>query len=118
MERHWCRPASHLTHACLLQPHVYSRKLARSFRLLGLTFTYRLYKDPNIKNALLTGIFVGCMFATKETFVITLFAWVVGLVACFALIHINRNSENKNSQTISSTLSRQLERLIGVCFFL
>ena len=65
------------------------------FGLLGLTFTYRLYKDPNIKNALLTGIFVGCMFATKETFVITLFAWVVGLVASFALIQINRNSEKQ-----------------------
>ena len=63
------------------------------FGLLGLTFTYRLYKNPNTKNALLTGIFVGCMFATKETFVITLFAWVIGLVACFALIHFNRNSE-------------------------
>ena len=65
------------------------------FGLLGLTFTYRLYKDPSIKNALLTGIFVGSMFATKETFVITLFAWIVGLVACSALIQINRNREKQ-----------------------
>ena len=62
------------------------------FGLLGLTFTYRLYKDPNIKNALFAGISVGCMFATKETSVITLFAWIIGLATCISLIHLSRDS--------------------------
>ena len=89
------------------------------FGLLGLTFTYRLYNDPNIKNALLTGFFVGCMFATKETFVITLFAWVIGLVACFTIVQLNRNSEKQKlkSYLICAGLASLSVLLVSAFFY-
>jgi len=60
------------------------------FGMLGLAFAFRLFTQPNYKNALLCGISVGCMFATKETFIITVSAWALALAACYALTHFRR----------------------------
>ena len=88
------------------------------FGLLGLTFTYRLYKDPNMKNALFAGIFVGCMFATKETFVITLLAWIIGLVTCIPLIHLGRDSEKRKfTNYLIPTGIASLSALLVSAFF-
>jgi uncharacterized protein (TIGR03663 family) len=88
------------------------------FGLLGLSFAYRLYEEPNTKNALFTGIFIGCMFATKETFVITVFAWVIGLIACYALIHLNRDSKKpKFTNYLMPVGLASLSTLLVTAFF-
>jgi hypothetical protein len=59
------------------------------------------------------------MFATKETSVITLFAWIIGLVTCISLINLSRDSGKlKFTNYLIPAGLCQLERLAGVCFFL
>ncbi|MBH78528.1 MAG: hypothetical protein CML15_02965 [Puniceicoccaceae bacterium] len=88
------------------------------FGLLGLTFTYRLYKNPNMKDALFAGIFVGCMFATKETSVITLLAWIISLVTCITLIHLGRDSEKRKfTNYLIPTGIASLSALLVSAFF-
>ena len=55
------------------------------FGMLGAAFAFRLFLIPNWKNAILCGISIGCMFATKETFVIAVFSWVLALALCYTL---------------------------------
>jgi len=62
------------------------------FGMLGVAFAYRSFQQPSAKNALLCGISIGCMFATKETFIITVFAWVIGLLLCYALRRYHQSS--------------------------
>ncbi|MGJ8650252.1 MAG: flippase activity-associated protein Agl23 [Opitutaceae bacterium] len=50
------------------------------FTMLALAALYRLSQRPNIKIALLAGACIGLMYATKETFVITILSWGAGLL--------------------------------------
>lgn len=47
------------------------------FGLLALAATFRLLNRPSLRNGALTGCFLGLMFATKETFAISVIAWAI-----------------------------------------
>lgn len=53
------------------------------FTMLALAALYRLSQRPKIKVALLAGACIGLMYATKETFVISLLSWGAGLLVVF-----------------------------------
>jgi uncharacterized protein (TIGR03663 family) len=45
------------------------------FTMLGFAAAFRMVEKPTLLNGALTGLCVGLMFATKETFIISLLAW-------------------------------------------
>lgn len=51
------------------------------FTMLALAALYRLSIRPNIKIALFSGACIGLMYATKETFVISILSWGAALLA-------------------------------------
>lgn len=51
------------------------------FGLVSLYAICRLLDRPSVKNSLLAGVFVGLMFATKETFVISIISWALASLA-------------------------------------
>lgn len=56
--------------------------------MLALSCLARFHRQPGTAPALLAGLFLGLMWATKETFVITVFSWV-GAAAFLAVFHGN-----------------------------
>jgi len=50
------------------------------FLFLGLCFLYHFLKKPDFLKAILIGVCLGLAASTKETFVITLFAWLLSIL--------------------------------------
>lgn len=55
------------------------------FGLTSLYFIYRLLERPTVFRAAIAGILVGLMFATKESFVISILSWSLGGIVYLAL---------------------------------
>lgn len=56
------------------------------FGMIAVAFVFRFTIRPNYANALVSGLFTGLMFATKETFAITVLAWGTAAIASWALV--------------------------------
>ena len=52
------------------------------FTMLACTAVFRLTEKPSKRMGLLTGLGIGLMFATKETFVISILAWLPAVGLC------------------------------------
>ncbi|CAA6689927.1 MULTISPECIES: flippase activity-associated protein Agl23 [unclassified Lentimonas] len=57
------------------------------FALLTCTAVFRLTKKPSKRMGLLTGLGMGLMFATKETFAISILAWLPAVGICYWFQH-------------------------------
>ncbi len=55
------------------------------FGLLTLTALYRFGQNPKYFNAMLVGVCLGLMFATKETFAISALSWIPAILVLFSL---------------------------------
>jgi len=53
------------------------------FALLACTAVFRLTEHPKKRTGLLTGLLMGLMFATKETFAISILAWLPAVGICY-----------------------------------
>ncbi|MFQ3224215.1 MAG: hypothetical protein ACI8Z5_000458 [Lentimonas sp.] len=53
------------------------------FALLACTAVFRLTENPSKRMGLLTGLLIGLMFATKETFAISILAWLPAVAICY-----------------------------------
>lgn len=53
------------------------------FGMLALNCGYRLLLNPSTLKAVLTGLAIGLMFATKETFVISILSWFAAAIIYF-----------------------------------
>lgn len=58
------------------------------FGMLALPMVHRYSIAPSIRNGLLAGLFIGLMFATKETFAISILAWLPATIASVAALRI------------------------------
>ncbi|CAA6677870.1 MULTISPECIES: flippase activity-associated protein Agl23 [unclassified Lentimonas] len=57
------------------------------FSLLACTAVFRLTEKPTKRMGLLTGLGMGLMFATKETFAISILAWLPAVGICYWFQH-------------------------------
>jgi uncharacterized protein (TIGR03663 family) len=55
------------------------------FGLLTCTAVFRLTENPGKRTGLLAGLGIGLMFATKETFAISILAWLPAVGLCYCL---------------------------------
>lgn len=53
------------------------------FAMLGCAAIFRLTEKPNTRMGLLSGLCLGLMFATKETFAISVLAWLPAVGLCY-----------------------------------
>ncbi|MGJ8639063.1 MAG: flippase activity-associated protein Agl23 [Opitutaceae bacterium] len=67
------------------------------FAMLTLPIIFRLARRPTYTLALLAGLGTGLMFATKETFAISMLAW-----ACACLVHFILNRGREDSPAITA----------------
>ncbi|MGB1127052.1 MAG: flippase activity-associated protein Agl23 [Opitutales bacterium] len=72
------------------------------FGMLALPMLYRFVVDPSIRNGILTGVFIGLMFATKETVAISVLGWsVAGGASLLALRYCKSGCQTGTAQTRS-----------------
>lgn len=74
------------------------------FTMLGFAAAFRMVEKPTLLNGTLTGLGIGLMFATKETFVITLLAWSAG-----AGIYLLNRSYGCNQQRTPPTFNSYIK---------
>lgn len=84
------------------------------FALLGVAAIYRFAHKPGILIALVSGVLIGLMYATKETFIITLISWVIALgIAAF----VKREIGYKPSVSIALVALLALSAMLTATFF-
>ena len=88
------------------------------FGLLSLFAIYRLLERPNRPNALIAGLFVGLMFATKETFIISIISWSLAAILFLVVKRSYSESEFKPVDYIQPiTIGIITSLLVGAAFF-
>ena len=65
------------------------------FGMLAAAAIYALIERPSRKWSILAGLAVGLMFATKETFVISLFCWALAGLACWFLLRFTNSTTDR-----------------------
>lgn len=56
------------------------------FGMLALASVYGLIKQPSLRTSLLAGLFIGLMFATKESFAISVISWSVASLVILGVL--------------------------------
>jgi uncharacterized protein (TIGR03663 family) len=71
------------------------------FGMLALASVYRLIHQPSLRTSLLAGLFIGLMFATKETFAISVISWsVASLIILGVLKRSNERQVDLKTTTV------------------
>ena len=78
------------------------------FGMLSCAAIYRFLKSPNISNSILTGVSIGLLFATKESFIIYIISWVIS--GFFLLLF-------QTKEVTYAYLKDYLKPFISACFW-
>lgn len=88
------------------------------FGLISLYAIYRLLNRPNTLNAVFAGVFVGLMFATKETFAISIISWSLASIVYLLAQRQTGGHKPKISQYLKPIAVGAITALIvGAAFF-
>jgi len=72
--------------------------------MLTLPVAYRLVVKPTLTTATITGIGMGLMFATKETFIISILAWLAATLGFYVTKRAHQSSETDHALPIKNYL--------------
>ncbi|MFQ5632530.1 MAG: flippase activity-associated protein Agl23, partial [bacterium] len=93
--------------------------LLACFSFGAIVFGYQSYKDKKITWALVTGLFLGLMHATKETFLIPVSAMILAVLAAKILDHYTRkeNQPHKGNRSNGTNCNKKfMFRLLFAVF--
>lgn len=68
------------------------------FAMLGCAAVFRLTEGPTKRMGLIAGLCIGLMFATKETFVITILSWLPAVGLCYLIQNTGGGAHSRVSR--------------------